>query len=85
MISHKHLLEWMTSEEAEKQSKTSISGYYKMMFSNIILFYILLASLFIVFVTMIARLRKFKTWINTRTKNRPMEEIGFLLYNKILD
>lgn len=53
------------------------------MFSNIILFYILLASLFIVFVTMIARLRKFKTWINTRTKNRPMEEIGFLLYNKI--
>ena len=36
-ISHKHLLEWMTSEEAEKQSKTSASNYYKMMLPNVIL------------------------------------------------
>ena len=36
-ISHKHLLEWMTSEEAEKQSKTTIGNYYKMMFFNVIL------------------------------------------------
>ena len=36
-ISHKHLLEWMTSEEAEKQSITNIQTYYKMMFINIIL------------------------------------------------
>lgn len=35
-ISHKHLLEWMTSEEAEKQSQTTISKYYKMMFINVI-------------------------------------------------
>ena len=35
-ISHKHLLEWITSEEAEKQSKTTISNYYKMMFINVI-------------------------------------------------
>ena len=36
-ISHKHLLEWMTSEEAEKQSQTSLTNYYKMMIPNIIL------------------------------------------------
>ena len=36
-ISHKHLLEWMTSEEAEKQSKTDISTYYKTMFINVII------------------------------------------------
>ncbi len=37
IYSHKHLLEWMTSEEAEKQSKTNIQNYYKMMFINVIL------------------------------------------------
>ena len=37
MISHKHLLEWMTSEEAEKQSKTSITNYYKMMIANVVI------------------------------------------------
>lgn len=37
MFSHKHLLEWMTSEEAEKQSKTTVSNYYKMMSVNVIL------------------------------------------------
>ena len=36
-ISHKHLLEWMTSEEAEKQSKTTIGNYYKMMIANVVL------------------------------------------------
>ena len=35
-ISHKHLLEWMTSEDAEKQSKTTLSNYYRMMFINVI-------------------------------------------------
>lgn len=37
IFSHKHLLEWMTSEEAEKQSKTTVSNYYKMMSVNVIL------------------------------------------------
>jgi len=37
IVSRKHLLEWMTSEEAEKQSKTTIGSYYKMMYANIIL------------------------------------------------
>ena len=37
MLSHKHLLEWMTSEEAEKQSQTKLKTYYKMMLSNVIL------------------------------------------------
>ena len=36
-ISHKNLLEWMTSEEAEKQSKTSIDIYYKTMYINVVL------------------------------------------------
>ena len=36
-ISHKHLLEWMTSEEAEKLSKTDILTYYKSMIINIVL------------------------------------------------
>ena len=36
-ITQKHLLEWMTSEEAEKQSQTNIQTYYKMMLPNVIL------------------------------------------------
>ena len=36
-VSHKHLLEWMTSEEAEKQSKTEIPVYYKMMLPNVVI------------------------------------------------
>ena len=37
IISHKNLLEWMTSEEAEKNSKTDIISYYKNMYINIVL------------------------------------------------
>ena len=36
-ISHKNMLEWTTSEEAEKQAKTDIASYYKNMWSNVIL------------------------------------------------
>ena len=36
LISKKHLLEWMTSEEAEKNSKDDILSYYKMMVFNVI-------------------------------------------------
>ena len=43
IISHKHLLEWMTSEEAEKQSKSTLGNYYKMMLVNVILGAILIA------------------------------------------
>lgn len=35
-ISHRHLLEWTTSEEAEKQAKTDIVSYYKQMMANVI-------------------------------------------------
>ena len=35
-ISKKHLLEWTTSEESEKQSKGDVVSYYKNMFINII-------------------------------------------------
>ena len=37
MISKKHLLEWTTSEEAEKQSKGDLFSYYKQMLINLIL------------------------------------------------
>ena len=43
-ISHKHLLEWMTSEEAEKQSKTTVGNYYRMMLPNVILGIVLVIS-----------------------------------------
>ena len=43
-ISHKYLLEWMTSEEAEKQSKTTVGNYYRMMLPNVILGIVLVMS-----------------------------------------
>ena len=36
-ISHKNMLEWITSEEAEKLAKTDIVSYYKTMWINVIL------------------------------------------------
>ena len=36
LISKKHLLEWVTAEEAEKSSKNNLSNYYLKMFPNII-------------------------------------------------
>lgn len=36
-ISKKHLLEWLTAEEAEKQAKTDLFSYYKFMCPNVIL------------------------------------------------
>ena len=35
-ISKKHMLEWMTSEEAEKKSKNDIISYYKTMIFNVL-------------------------------------------------
>ena len=46
-ITQKHLLEWMTSEEAEKQSKTTLSNYYKMMSANVIFGIVVIAISFI--------------------------------------
>ena len=37
MKSKKHLLEWITSEEAEKNSKTDLVSYYKNMLTNTVL------------------------------------------------
>lgn len=37
IVTKKHLLEWTTSEESEKQSKDDIISYYKQMFINVIL------------------------------------------------
>ncbi len=35
-ISKKHLLEWITAEEAEKQAKTDLISYYKFMSANLV-------------------------------------------------
>ena len=35
-ISHNHLLEWTTSEEAERQAKSGLINYYKQMWINIL-------------------------------------------------
>ena len=43
-VSDKHLLEWTTSEDAEKQSKTDLKSYYINMLPNVIL-----GSLFMLF------------------------------------
>ena len=37
IFSHKHLLEWMTSEDAEKQAKEDLFSYIKQMIVNIII------------------------------------------------
>ena len=37
IYTHKNLLEWMTSEEAEKQAKTDLISYYKNMISNVVI------------------------------------------------
>ena len=36
-ISKKHMLEWTTSEEAEKQAKSDLISYYKQMLINVII------------------------------------------------
>lgn len=36
IITHKHLLEWTTSEEAEKQAKSNLAAYYNQMASNVL-------------------------------------------------
>ena len=50
IVSHKHLLEWMTSEEAEKQAKGDLFSYIKQMVVNIILGLILVFTKNIFFV-----------------------------------
>ena len=37
IYTHKNLLEWTTSEEAEKQAKTDLISYYKNMISNVVI------------------------------------------------
>ena len=46
-VTKKHLLEWMTAEEAEKNAKKDLFSYYKNMISNVILGVLTLAMLFI--------------------------------------
>ena len=46
-VTKKHLLEWMTAEDAEKNVKKDLFSYYKNMISNVILGVLTLAMLFI--------------------------------------
>ena len=63
LITHKNLLEWTTSEEAEKLGKTDLISYYKSMFINVI-FGILSCIVFIQNRSMIAMLLSI-LWIIT--------------------
>jgi len=43
-ISKKNLLEWVTSEEAEKQAKTNLKSYYRHMWFNVVIGILLIAG-----------------------------------------
>lgn len=48
-ITKQNLLEWMTSEEAEKQSKNDLVSYYKNMWANIVIaIFLLLTSIVVI-------------------------------------
>ena len=89
-ISKKHLLEWMTSEEAEKKSKTTLFSYYKDMFINVLLAIILLLffrnpiNLLIAFSWILAPLIMNRISLEVKTKNI-CEDINENEYNYILD
>jgi len=42
-VSKKHLLEWLTAEQAEKQAKTDLVSYYKFMWANLVFGILILA------------------------------------------
>jgi len=55
-VSKQNLLEWMTSEEAEKQSKTDIVSHFRFMWANVIMG-IVFAGIAIVGAYIYARIR----------------------------
>ena len=87
-ISKKHVLEWTTSEEAEKQSKTDLFSYYKDMFINIIFAVIILIffrnfiNLLIAFLWIIAPLIMNRISIENKSPDKSIDKNE---YNYILE
>ena len=74
-FSHKHMLEWMTSEEAEKQARSDVFSYIKQMAINIILGVILIFTRNILQVTLgiIWILTPMLMWYLSREKKEEKE------------
>ena len=74
-FSHKHMLEWMTSEEAEKQARSDVFSYIKQMAINIILGVILIFTKNILQVTLgiIWILTPIVMWYLSREKKEEKE------------
>ena len=74
-FSHKHMLEWMTSEEAEKQARSDVFSYIRQMAINIILGVILIFTRNILQVTLgiIWILTPMLMWYLSREKKEEKE------------
>ena len=74
-FSHKHMLEWMTSEEAEKQARSDVFSYIRQMAINIILGVILIFTRNILQVTLgiIWILTPMVMWYLSREKKEEKE------------
>ena len=75
-ISNKNLLQWTTSEESEKQSKTALISYYKNMFSNIIValiamyFYIVNKNIILIILSILWIIAPFIMCYISKEKNK---------------
>ncbi len=72
IISKKHLLEWMTSEDAEKQAKEDLFSYIKQMWANIIfgLIFILSRNIFEVILGIFLMIVPCFMWYISRNKKQ---------------
>ena len=55
-ISNKHMLEWTTSEDAEKQTKTDLKSYYINLFTNLILGLVIICYSLLFNITMLNKI-----------------------------
>ena len=73
-VSKKHLLEWTTAEEAEKNSKTDVISYYKNMWPNLVLGILMLISSYTSQLNLVLAILWIvtpgvMTWISKKEKN----------------
>ena len=78
LISKKNLLEWMTSEEAEKQSKSDVMSYYNQMAINVFAGFIsiglglLRQNIFAIILGAIFAIMPFIMWYISKEKNKQL-------------
>ncbi len=84
IISHKHFLEWMTSEEAEKQAKSSLISYYNKMAINFLSGIIVISlglfrvNIFAIFLGILWIIAPFGAWYISREtkKEEPIKQLN---------